>query len=180
MSAHVWGVRVCVLQSPALPKLQTLFYQILSRLVFKGVNIDLFPQFIAPFTHQLRQLQGVTNLRGMPKSMVTQVVLLVHKLQGIVSSVHSMAVYQMFYQCPHTQIHMPAHSSCPCQPLSFCPCADLVHVLLCLCCRVFRGEQFPDARASPGGVLLGHADGASSHALLLLGAHPEQVAAHPV
>ena len=85
------------LQSTKHMKLQTLFYQILSRLVFKANNVDMFPSFVSPFTFQLTQLQSMSNMRMMPKSALDQVVLLVHKLHGIVSSVNSMAVFSMFY-----------------------------------------------------------------------------------
>ena len=95
------------LQSTKHPKLQTLFYQILSRLVFKGSNIEYFPAFIAPFTFQLQQLAAVSDLSVIPKHALEQVVLLIHKLTGIVSSVNSTVVYQMFFncQCKQNTIH---------------------------------------------------------------------------
>jgi exportin-7 len=47
---------------------------------------------------QLSQLASMQNPRLMPKSAVEQVVLLVHKLHGIISSVLSKVVFQMFYK----------------------------------------------------------------------------------
>jgi len=101
MSPHTSSLLISdlqFLQSTHHPKLQTLFYQILSRLVFKGSNLDFFPSFIQPFTLQLSQLASMQNPRLMPKSAVEQVVLLVHKLHGIISSVLSKVVFQMFYK----------------------------------------------------------------------------------
>lgn len=86
------------LHSTSHPKLQTTFFQIVSRLVFKGANIDYFPQFIQPFTVQLQQLSSIPNLRNAPPNVLAQVGLLIHKLHGVVSSINSMVVYGMFFE----------------------------------------------------------------------------------
>lgn len=86
------------LHSTSHPTLQTTFYQILSRLVFKGSNIDMFPLFITPFTTQLQQLVAIPNLRAMPRQLIDQVILLVHKLHGVVSAINSMVVFTIFYE----------------------------------------------------------------------------------
>jgi len=86
------------LHSTHHPKLQRTFYRILSRLVFRGSNIDHFDKFITPFTLQLTQLSNVPNLRTLPRQMLDQLVLLIHKLRGMVNAINSMAVYNAFFE----------------------------------------------------------------------------------
>lgn len=80
------------------PHLHTVFYQILSRLIFKGSSTELFPAFIAPFTSQLLQLASISDLSSLPPAVIDQIRLFLHKLIGIVSAINNSSVYNTFHK----------------------------------------------------------------------------------
>lgn len=86
------------LSSTQHPHLIKQFYSIMSRLIFKSSNIEQFPQFIAPFTNQLQQFGSVNNMRELPPALLDQLILLMHKLHGIVLPIVSMVVYNVFFE----------------------------------------------------------------------------------
>jgi hypothetical protein len=86
------------LHSTTHPRLQTTFFQILTRLVTKSCNVDLFPSFLGSFSEQFKQLEAVQNLTALPPDVLDQVILLIHKIHGVVLSIASAVVYRQFFE----------------------------------------------------------------------------------